>query len=147
MLIESIFSKEMGGPEKGRWVFLALKRAVWSFLLGSLIPAKRASPLAGTAGLHRVQTLATGRSSPALPTHHSGMGDFLRAHGASEPYVVGQDCPGWNQHPVHWWRCAGQWSLTRSSGRTLSSGRTTPPLACNSGFSCSSLRPHGSWGI
>jgi hypothetical protein len=36
MLIESIFSKELGGPEKGRWVLIALRRAVW--FLFTLIP-------------------------------------------------------------------------------------------------------------
>jgi hypothetical protein len=73
MLIESIFSKEMGGPEKGRWVLSPEKGCLVFFLLWARVAAERASPLAGTAGLHGKKAFATGRSSPTLPTHHSRM--------------------------------------------------------------------------
>jgi hypothetical protein len=92
------------------------------------------------AQFHGDQTLTACGSPPALSTHDSGMRDGLRAHRAGEPNVVRKDCPGWNQHPVRWWRCPGQWSPARSRGRT-------PPLAFYPRFPCSTACPNGSRGI
>jgi hypothetical protein len=95
MLIESIFSKEVGGPEKGRWVLSPEKGCS---LLWARVAAERASPLGGTAHLQGEEALAAGRSSPTLPTHDSGMRHSLGAYRAGEPDVVRKDCPRRNQH-------------------------------------------------
>ena len=67
-LLNSVFSKEMGGPEKGRWGFIALKRAV--FLLETSIAAVRASSGRMAMCLHLYNASATGRSGSTLCAHH-----------------------------------------------------------------------------
>jgi hypothetical protein len=97
MLIESIFSKDMGGPEKGRWV-ISPEKGCYLLWLWSLIATERASPLTVAAQLHRDNAFAAGWSYPALSAHHARMGHSLRTHRAGKPEIVGQDYTGQKQH-------------------------------------------------